>query len=33
MPAQADKFSAPQIKVLASYVWGLSHKPGAVAGN
>jgi cytochrome c oxidase cbb3-type subunit III len=33
MPAQADKFSVPQIKVLASYVWGLSHKPGAVAGN
>lgn len=33
MPAQADKFSAPQIKVLASYVWGLSHKPGAVAAG
>ncbi|MEO8544293.1 MAG: c-type cytochrome, partial [Burkholderiaceae bacterium] len=33
MPAQADKFSTPQIKVLASYVWGLSHRPGVVAGN
>ena len=34
MPAQGDKFSKAQIKVLASYVWGLSHKPGAVAtGN
>ena len=26
MPAQADKFSAAQIHVLASYVWGLSNK-------
>jgi len=32
MPAQGDKFSAPQIKVLAAYVWGFSHKT-AVAGN
>ena len=34
MPGQVDKFSVPQIKVLASYVWGLSHRPGAVVtGN
>ena len=26
MPAQADKLTAGQIHVLASYVWGLSHK-------
>jgi len=32
MPAQSDKLSAPQIKVLAAYVWGFSNKP-AVAGN
>ena len=25
MPAQADRLSAPQIQVLASYVWGLSN--------
>jgi len=25
MPAQADKLSAAQIQVLASYVWGLSQ--------
>ena len=29
MPAQADKLTAPQINVLASYVWSLSNKPGA----
>lgn len=28
MPAQADKFSAAQIHVLASYVWGLSNQAG-----
>jgi cytochrome c oxidase cbb3-type subunit 3 len=32
MPAQADKLSEAQIKVLAAYVWGLSNKT-AVAGN
>ena len=32
MPAQGDKFSTPQIKVLAAYVWGFSNKT-AVAGN
>ena len=26
MPAQAERLSAPQIQVLASYVWGLSNK-------
>ncbi len=26
MPAQSDKFSEPQLKVLSSYVWGLSNK-------
>jgi cytochrome c oxidase cbb3-type subunit 3 len=26
MPAQADKLTAGQIHVLASYVWGMSHK-------
>jgi len=26
MPAQGDKFTEAQIHVLASYVWGLSHK-------
>ena len=31
MPAQADKFSPAQIKVLASYVWGLSN--GATAAK
>jgi mono/diheme cytochrome c family protein len=25
MPAQADKLSPAQIKVLASYVWGFSN--------
>jgi cytochrome c oxidase cbb3-type subunit 3 len=29
MPAQAEKLTTPQIHVLASYVWGLSNKPGA----
>jgi cytochrome c oxidase cbb3-type subunit 3 len=32
MPAQSGMLSAPQIKVLAAYVWGFSHKPGT-AGN
>jgi cytochrome c oxidase cbb3-type subunit 3 len=32
MPAQADKFSAEQIRVLAAYVWGFSNK-SAVAAN
>jgi cytochrome c oxidase cbb3-type subunit 3 len=32
MPAQAGMLSTPQIKVLAAYVWGFSHKPG-VASN
>ena len=32
MPAQSDKLSEPQIKVLAAYVWGFSNK-SAVAGN
>lgn len=31
MPAQSDKFSEPQRKVLASYVWGLSNKATQVA--
>ena len=31
MPAQSDKFSEPQRKVLASYVWGLSNKATKVA--
>jgi cytochrome c oxidase cbb3-type subunit 3 len=31
MPAQADKLTEAQIHVLASYVWGLSNKGGAVA--
>jgi cytochrome c oxidase cbb3-type subunit 3 len=31
MPAQGDKFTEAQIHVLASYVWGLSNKGGAVA--
>ncbi len=26
MPAQSGKFSEPQLKVLASYVWGLSNR-------
>jgi cytochrome c oxidase cbb3-type subunit 3 len=28
MPAQKDKLSAEQIRVLAAYVWGLSHTNG-----
>jgi cytochrome c oxidase cbb3-type subunit 3 len=32
MPAHADKFTEPQIHVLASYVWGLSNK-GATAAK
>lgn len=28
MPAQADKLSEAQIRVLASYVWGLSNRAG-----
>ena len=31
MPAQAEKLTESQIRVLASYVWSLSNKPGAVA--
>lgn len=31
MPAQAGKLTEAQIHVLASYVWGLSHKGGAAA--
>jgi len=31
MPAQSDKFSEPQLKVLASYVWGLSNKAAPLA--
>ncbi len=31
MPAQSDKFSESQRKVLASYVWGLSNKATKVA--
>jgi cytochrome c oxidase cbb3-type subunit 3 len=27
MPAQADKLNEGQIKVLTSYVWGMSNKP------
>ncbi|MBI1626987.1 cytochrome-c oxidase, cbb3-type subunit III [Comamonas suwonensis] len=30
MPAQKEKLTEAQIAVLASYVWGLSHKDGAV---
>ena len=29
MPAQGEKLTEAQIHVLASYVWGLSNKPGA----
>jgi cytochrome c oxidase cbb3-type subunit 3 len=32
MPAQEGKLTSGQIKVLASYIWGLSNKP-AVAAN
>ena len=32
MPAQGEKFSPPQLHVLASYVWSLSNK-GAVASK
>ncbi|MDB5931441.1 MAG: cytochrome c oxidase, cbb3-type, subunit [Polaromonas sp.] len=31
MPAQEGKLTESQIRVLGSYVWGLSNKPGAVA--
>jgi cytochrome c oxidase cbb3-type subunit 3 len=31
MPAQEGKLTESQIRVLASYVWGLSNKPGTVA--
>jgi cytochrome c oxidase cbb3-type subunit 3 len=31
MPAQEQKLTESQIHVLASYVWSLSNKPGAVA--
>ncbi len=31
MPAQKDKLTEAQIAVLASYVWGMSHKNGAPA--
>jgi len=31
MPAQEQKLTESQIRVLASYVWGLSNKPAAVA--
>ena len=31
MPAQEGKLTESQIRVLASYVWSLSNKPGAVA--
>ncbi|MBJ2140212.1 cytochrome-c oxidase, cbb3-type subunit III [Delftia acidovorans] len=30
MPAQKDKLTEAQIAVLASYVWGMSHKDGTV---
>lgn len=30
MPAQKDKLTEAQIAVLASYVWGMSHKDGAI---
>ena len=30
MPAQADKLTEAQIRVLAAYVWGLSNRPAAV---
>ena len=29
MPAQAEKLTNEQIKVLTAYVWGLSNKPTA----
>lgn len=32
MPAQEGKLTESQIHVLASYVWGLSHKPAVQAG-
>ncbi len=31
MPAQAGKLTEAQLDVLTSYVWGLSHQPGATA--
>ena len=33
MPAQENRLTESQIHVLASYVWGLSNKPGAVASK
>ena len=33
MPAQADKLTESQIKVLTAYVWGMSNKGGAVAAK
>jgi cytochrome c oxidase cbb3-type subunit III len=33
MPMQADKLSAPQLHVLASYVWGLSNNSSALASK
>lgn len=32
MPAQSPKLTEPQIKVLTSYVWGMSNKPQPAAG-
>ena len=31
MPVQSGKLTPSQIGVLASYVWGMSNKPGAMA--
>ncbi len=33
MPAQEGRLTPPQIKVLASWVWGLSNKPAAAASQ
>jgi cytochrome c oxidase cbb3-type subunit 3 len=33
MPAQEGKLTEAQIHVLASYVWGLSHKPALAAAK
>lgn len=30
MPAQADKLTPEQIRVLTAYVWGLSNRPGTL---
>jgi cytochrome c oxidase cbb3-type subunit 3 len=30
MPAQEGRLTAPQIRVLAAYVWGLSNRPSAI---